>query len=372
MNEQEELFDKLDQEILSCIPAMKYAQENISRIIDLAYKNTVRKVYTTQGYELGIVCPSLVNHRVIGGNKKGRVIKTIPEKENYCEIGYDSSDKPLYFKNINEFGTEFTDFIFEYGGYTWAMDMELYGQGELSREVKPHRIKKYSYDKQNRIQFYAQIDAPHNDSAISSSFGFGIFNYYEYYDDTEKPIICHFYHYAAYVRTPTNERDVRQFSEYLYEISSDMKNIKAYIKKDGEYIFSREIKSGGNKSNKPKPAADSYDRFSEWLDSELDKRIPEKGGVYFDLFEPSEDGFGIYFCITKYFDKDDDWACNVEYSSETMFTVCTNGAMEWKNALDTAAKMIKKYLRNGNNCMLLNKYAGIGVGFPDSDIVYLR
>ena len=35
MNEQEELFDKLDQEILSCIPAMKYAQENISRIVDM-------------------------------------------------------------------------------------------------------------------------------------------------------------------------------------------------------------------------------------------------------------------------------------------------------------------------------------------------
>ena len=360
-------MDQLDDEIRSCFPASEYAQEHIEKIIEAAYQNCVRKVYTTRADELGIACPSLVNHRVIGGNKKGRILKAIPEKAAYCEIGYDGDDTPLYFKSVNEFRTEFTYFFFEYGGAVWAMEMEMFAKGELYRSIPTHKLKKFYYDDKDRIKFYAVMD----------TFGFAIANMYEYPDDETKPIICHFYYYVTHlekVPAPAKERwGGTQFYEHLYEITTDLKTITEYNKNaDGAYIFSRQITSGGKKSAKPKAAADSFRKFSEWLDLELEKKIPKNGGVYFDLFSPTEDGFGIYFCISETFTPDDDdWACEPAYWSDNMHMVVTNGELELEKALNTAVKLIKKYLREGKYKSNLRTYDGIGTSFSDGDIEYI-
>ena len=367
MPDKNNIMDRLDAEIRSCFPASEYAQEHIGEIIETAYQNCVRKVYTTRADELGIACPSLVNHRVIGGKKRGRILKTPPDNAAYCEIGYDCDEKPLYFKSVNEFRTEFTYFFFEYGGAVWAMEMEMLAKGELYRSIPSHKLKKFYYDEKRRIKFYAEM----------ATYGFAIANMYEYPDDETKPIICHFYYYVTHlekVPDPTKARwDKTQFYEHLYEITPDLKTITEYNKNaDGEYIISRQITSGGKKSTKPKAAADSFEKFAEWLDSELEKEIPENSGIYFDLFSPTEDGFGIYFCITETFaPDDDDWACEPAYCSEKMHMVVTNGEMEWENALSTAVKLIKKYLREGKYKSILRKYDGIGTSFSDGDIEYI-
>lgn len=377
MIENKELFDWLNNELLSCIPAVKYAQENIKEIISRAYQDCVRKVYTTLGYDLGIACPSLINHRVIGGHKKGRVVKEIPQNANYCEIGYNQDDAPLYFKMINTFGTQDTYFFFDYGGSVWAMEMEMIAKSGVYRSVSPHKIKKYQYDDNKRVKFYAEMYAPHKSFGEAGLRGNILVNVYEYPEDEEKPIICHLYDYAASLSenpdAGTNDNTMKQFSDYLYEITPDLKTITEYIKnKEEEFIFSRQIVSGSKKSSKPKASPDSFVRFSEWLDQELEKEIPDSGGIYFDLFEPTEDGFGIYFCVTKEFNADDDeWACYVNYSSDQMFMVQTSGLLEWENALSAAVKLIKKYLREGKYKSVLRKYAGIGTSFADSDIEYI-
>ncbi len=367
MSDNNKIMDQLDAEIRSCFPASEYAQEHIEEIIEKAYQNCVKKVYTTRGYDLGIACPSLVNHRVIGGHKKGRIIKSIPEKDAYCEIGYDNNNQPLYFKSVNEFRSEDTYFFFEYDNAFWAMEMESVYKNKRTRFVRSSKIKKYYYDEKGRIRFYAEMEC----------YGYALANIYAYPDDETKPIICHFYRYVTHLEkepVPDKERwNGTLFYACLYEITPDLKTITEYNQNaDGEYRFSRQISSGGKKSSKPKAAADSYDRFAEWLDSELEKDIPVSGGVYFDLFSPTEDGFGIYFCIAATFDiNDDDWACEPAYCSDHMHMVVTNGQLEWENAQNTAIKLIEKYLRKGKYQNLLKEYDGIGTSFSDGDIAYL-
>ena len=367
MSDKNKIMDQLDEEIRSCFPAITYAQEHVEEIIAAAYQDCVRKVFTTRGSDLGIACPSLVNHRVIGGHKKGRILKSIPEKDAYCEIGYDSDQKPLYFKSVNEYRSEDTYFFFVFDNAIWAMEMESIYKNEVHRRVMPHRMKKSVYDEKGRILFYAEIE----------SYGFALANLYEYPADATEPIICHFYYYVTHLEKepdPAKERwDNTQFYEHLYVISPDLKVITEYnIHADGACVFSRQITSGVKKAGKLKAAADSYQKFAEWLDAELENEIPVSGGVYFDLFSPAEDGFGIYFNITETFDPDDDdWACEPAYCSDKMHMISTNGALEWEDALSTSVRLIRKYMREGKYKSNLRQYDGIGTAFSDGDIAYV-
>ncbi len=188
MNNNRELFNWLDSEIFSIDAAMDFAREHLNEIIDSAYQNCVRKVWTTQGYDLGIANPDLILHRVIGGRKKGRIVKKIPQNANYSEIGYDKDGAPLYFKNINIYGSEDTYFFFQYDGFTWAMELESVNRGETRRRISTYNIKKFCFDEKGRIHSYADI----------SRSGSAIVTVYEYPEEPEQPIICHFYYYVAF------------------------------------------------------------------------------------------------------------------------------------------------------------------------------
>ncbi|MBQ8966899.1 hypothetical protein [Ruminococcus sp.] len=364
MTDEEKVMDMLDSEIRSCYPLLGYAEEHLDEIIDGAYGGAVRKAYTTRASDLGIVCPSLILHRVVGGAKRGRVLKSVPEKGAYCEIGYDAADRPLYFKMVNQFGSEETYFFVEYEGACWAVDLEAVYKGDVSRRISSFKMKKFRRDEKGRILFYAEMEP----------FGFAHGEVYEYPDDEGADMICHSYYYVTHTdREPIPSRprwEGTRFSEKLYGITADLKVINEYSRNaEGEFVFSRQLVSGGKKSAK---AAESFEKFSRWLDSELEKDIPDEGGVYFDLFPPAEDGFGIYFCVTEGFDKDDDdWACGTVYRSEKMHMMPASGALEDEAALGTAVKLIKKYLREGVHKDVLRRYGGIGTAFADGDIEYI-
>ncbi len=357
------LFIEFDNEIENGKNIIKYAEEHIDEFVTRREK-CARTVYTTLGYELGIACPSLINHRVIGGHKRGRIIKEKNEKEGYCEIGYDENNMPVHFTYINSFGTEDAYFFFEYGGYHWAVN--LYGRKDSSYygQYAHGDVYKYCYDEKGRILYYAKISG----ASITS-------NKYEYSDDENESIICHFYHYVP--RLKDSDKSVpagyehSPMKEYLYKLSSDRKVIQEYYKSKEEYIFDRKICSKGGKSAKPKIATDSFEHLTKWLDDVLLKDIPTNGGIYFEIFGATEDGFGLSFCVTKDFiPDDDDWGCDVIYSSD-VFMISTNGEMEWEVVLKNAVRLLKKYLREGGNRSVLKKYKGIGTGFSDSDIKYI-
>lgn len=357
------LFVEFDNEIESINAAIKYAEEHFDELA-ARRENSVRTVYTTLGYNLGIACPDPINHRVIGGRKRGRIIKEKNETEGYCEIGYDENDKPVHFTYINSFGTESADFFFEYNGYHWAAQLCTDKESKYYGKNPYNEIIKYCYDEQGRILYYAEIST----SSISA-------NKYEYPENEAAPIICRSYYYVP--NLSKSSKDIPAGYEHspmfidLYEISPDMKVIRDYYKSGEEFVFRREICSKGKKSAKPKIAEDSYERLAEWLDKELDKDIPTDGGVYFDIFSETEDGFGLSLCITEDFTPDDDdWGCYVKYSSD-MHMVSTNGEMEWEDVLKNVVRLLKKYLRSGEKRALLKKYKGVGTAYSDSDIEYI-
>lgn len=372
MIENKEIMQWLNKEIIDCIPAADYANKLAEEIIEHAYQNTVQKVYTTFANELGLASPDLINHRVIGGAKRGKVIKKIPEGRGYCEIGYDSDDKPLYFKQTNTFGNVDTKFIFLFEDTYYAMNLERIYSGKVTRTLEMFpRIIKFRYDEKGRIAYYAhQISIPVGGLGASI-----IANEYKYPSSEAEHITCHRYYYVTNISQDGKviEGSRIQLSDTFYEISSDYKTITEYKQqKDGEFVFSRKIESASKKSAKSSVLDDNYRKFEAWLDSQLEMDIPTEGGVYFDLFGPNEDGFGIYFDITEDFTpNDDDWACYVVYASENMFMVNTNDEMKYDKATKEVAKLIKKYLKEGKNKAKLKKYKGIGTAFPSADIVYI-
>lgn len=372
MIENKEIMQWLNKEIIDCIPAADYANKHVEEIIEHAYQNTVQKVYTTFANELGLASPDLINHRVIGGAKRGKVIKKIPEGRGYCEIGYDSDERPLYFKQINEFGSVDTNFIFLFEDTYYAMNLERIYSGKVIRALEPFpRIIKFSFDEKGRIAYYA-----HEISIPLGSLGASIIaNEYKYPSTEDELVSCHSYYYVTHISKDGKvlEESKTQLSDTFYEISSDYKTITEYRQqKDGEFVFSRKIESARKKSAKSSVLDYNYQEFEAWLDSQLEMDIPTEGGVYFDLFGPNEDGFGIYFDITEDFTPDDDdWAGYVVYASENMFMVNTNAEIEYDKATKEVAKLIKKYLKEGKNKDKLKKYKGIGTAFPDADILYI-
>ncbi|MBQ3162029.1 MAG: hypothetical protein IJC04_07880 [Oscillospiraceae bacterium] len=357
------LFVEFDNEIKSREKAIKYAEEHAYELI-AARENCGKVVYSTYGYSLGVACPDLINHRVIGGHKRGRVIKSIEGVDDYSIIGYDSKGKLVHYTNVNSFGTEEAYFVFELENYIWAVTLFTDKSKDYFGKFAYLNVIKFRFDERGRILLYASIGKGSLDM-----------NRYEYPDNENEPIICRKYHYVPGLYQ--SSKDIPAGYEHspmsidLYEISPDMKVIRDYYKSGEEFVFRREICSKGKKSAKPKIAEDSYERLAEWLDKELEKDIPTDGGVYFDIFSETEDGFGLSLCITEDFTPDDDdWGCYVKYSSD-MHMVSTNGEMEWEDVLKNVVRLLKKYLRSGEKRALLKKYKGVGTAYSDSDIEYI-
>ena len=357
------LFVEFDEEIKSREKAIKYAEEHAYELIS-ARDKCEKNIYSTKGYGLGVACPDLINHRVIGGHKRGRIIKSIDGLDDYSTIGFDKDGKLIHYTHINSFGTEEAYFAFEFEGFTWAVPLCTDKSNVYFGKFGILDVIKFKYDEKGRILSYASI-----------SKGSLSMNKYEYPDNEFEPIICHMYYYveglnqsskdipAGYAHSP--------MSEYRYELSPDLKVIREFCKRGDDFVFSREICSKGKKSAKPKIASDSFEKMCAWLDGELEKELPCEGGVYFDIFSASEDGFGISLCITEDFDPDnDDWACYVKYDTN-MHMVSTNGEMEWEDVLKSVVRLLKKYLREGKNRARLKNYKGIGTAYSDSDIEYL-
>ncbi len=383
---QAELFERFDGDILSVEKVRKYIKENAGAIIRAASEKCVKTVMTTRSYELGIACPSLVNHRVIGGHKRGRVIRKKPENDAYTLIGYDSDGKPLFHNVINEYGSEDKYYFFDFDGYTWAVGICDDENSKSFGEMRPYgHTYKWQYDEQGRISYYASMEFINFDTLNDTFSGRVMANIYEYPEDAGEPVICRFYDYNRPRPTPPhlssilkdkfaagrlNEKPFLN-TDFLYEIYPD-DSIKAYYRKDNGYVFSREITSSKRKkSAKPAVAQDSYEKLCKWIDNALSEDIPDDGGIYFDLFSATEDGFGIYLQITSSFDpEDDEWGCDVVWSSE-MLMIETNGEMEWQSVLNASARLLRKYFREGDKRNVLKGYMGAGVSFPDGDTEYI-
>ncbi len=315
-----------------------------------AEQRATKKVITTQGYDLGIICPSLVRHIVIGGHKKGRIVKTIPEGKSYQIISYDADGKPIAFRSGNKFGIQNAYFFFQYGEFIWAADMNEKGSMPYSRL---HRIR---YDAQGRIlSFYT----------IEKTFLFGE----EYAYAESKPIECLYYNYVPN-RFHTS-KDVPAGYEgspmrlYRYLIYED--KIDGYEKTGEQFVFTKTFKR-----KKTKSTVSPEVQFVRQLDRFLrNAEMSENSGVYFELHEGNDDMYRIYVDITPKFDaENDDWACNAETVLGEI-NITKHSDMEWEEIQDTAENLIRSYLVKGSFKDKLLSCAGIGTGFAEGDLILI-
>lgn len=356
------LFERFDKILESYDSTVKYAEEHFEELRD-SEQNAAKKVMTTLGYDLGIACPSLIIHKIVRGNKKGRIIKEIPKgKEcNYNIISYDKEAKPVAIRPYNKWGAQDATYFFQYEGYIWAVCLyDNSGKGTCSD------LYRMLYENGRIQSFYI----------MGKSHLWG--EEYEYPQDEAEPIRCKRYYYVPN-RVETSKdipagHEHSPMTEWLYEISRDGKTIAEYVKQGEGYDFYREYVTGKlKKSATPKPAPDTFERFCEWLDGELKKELPDTScGVYFSLTEGNEDGFDITMCFTEHFDKEDEeWACDVTAEFGT-FTAATNGECHWENILAWSCKYLKKYLQKGTQAEKLKSFAGIGAGFDEGDVEIIK
>ncbi|MGN1107447.1 MAG: hypothetical protein ACI4RH_12400 [Huintestinicola sp.] len=360
----EELICRFDKIIESRKGAIKYAEEHYDEL-RAKEQNADKQVITSLGYDLGIACPSPLIHKVIRGNKKGRILKAVPEdKEKSYELVSYINGKPVSFRHYSKFGTYSAYYFFEYDGLEWAVD--LYDDKGKATTLDVF-CWKYEGD---RLDFFYKI------SGISL-----IAEQYCYAPSGEAS--CNWYHYIQplYKSLPqyATGNENCQLYEYYYEITDD-NTIKCYEeKKNGEFIYTGDILSSKRKSSaSPVPEKDTEEKFFLWLDSAV-KEPPEGAkAAYFCLYDCSDIGFDIELFYTVRFDPDDDeWACeyffeNGEPVSEGRFSVVTNGAMEYEKQLAYCKKLIKGYLKNGERRELFSALEGVGTGFSDGDVFLLK
>lgn len=345
----ENLFAQWD-DILACQETVLHYADGLCAALHDAERNAVQQVITTQGYDLGIACPSLVRHIVIGGHKKGKIVKDIPQGKNYQIISYDAEDKPIAFRSVNSFGVQNAYFFFPFQGFIWAADMNANGTLPYSR------LYRMQYDAQGRIlSFYI----------IERTFLSG-----EEYTYTEgKPTECLCYDYvphkcktaknipAGYAGSPI------RLSRYVIHADT----IDGYEKMGEKFVFVKTFRMRNAKSTTPPEM-----QFIRQLDSLLQNAaLPKHCGVYFELHEGNEAMYRIDVSLTPTFDaEDEEWACTVEtVLGELMITKLPD--MEWKDIQDTAAKLIRFYLKEGQYRTKLLSCGGIGTGFGDGDLILL-
>ena len=112
-----------------------------------------------------------------------------------------------------------------------------------------------------------------------------------------------------------------------------------------------------------------YTPFSWWLDSILEKPLPDGTvAINFNLYDDGDNHWSIELVATSSFDsEDDDWACDELFATR-------ENPFEWQEDSDFnkvqsfAEEIIRRYLTEGKYKDVLTKYKAIGLGFVDGDI----
>ena len=118
-----------------------------------------------------------------------------------------------------------------------------------------------------------------------------------------------------------------------------------------------------------------YIPFSWWLDSVLEKPLPDEAvAINFNLYDDGDSHWSMELVATSSFDSgDDDWACDELFATrENLFQWKEN--CDFNKTLSFAEEIIRRYLAEGKYKDILTKYKAIGLGFVDGDIslIYMK
>lgn len=120
-----------------------------------------------------------------------------------------------------------------------------------------------------------------------------------------------------------------------------------------------------------------YNAFADWLNSLLEKDMPENTKAYnFNLYEEEDETYGIQLTASDRFYENDggEWACSEIYSSEEDIFYIDHS--DEKNAdrqrgMEFICSLINEYLKNGKYSDKLKNSKAVGAGFVDGDIEIL-
>ena len=120
-----------------------------------------------------------------------------------------------------------------------------------------------------------------------------------------------------------------------------------------------------------------YNAFADWLNSLLEKDVPENTKAYnFNLYEEEDETYGIQLIASDRFYENDggEWACSEIYSSEEDIFYIDHS--DEKNAdrqrgMEFICSLINEYLKNGKYSDKLKNSKAVGAGFVDGDIEIL-
>ena len=121
-----------------------------------------------------------------------------------------------------------------------------------------------------------------------------------------------------------------------------------------------------------------YQEFSEWLDQQLNKDLPEGVVAFnFNLYEGASDTpeYHIELIGADYFDEDDDdWPGNEVFTTrDDLFIIKrTEDISRWKKGLKLMTSLVSKYLQDGKYADKLKGAEAVGIGFVDGDLHILH
>ena len=143
------LYEDFDQIMTLQMELMNSVAEKYIELFENVKRNTSERKYGTQNMYLGYFCPSLVMDKTVGGFKKGKLYKDIPNAKsgNYVVYDIDSKGKLLRIQNINKYGTVVetyiirennTEFSVKFSGkkltiYNGPSTRTIYENGKLKR-----------------------------------------------------------------------------------------------------------------------------------------------------------------------------------------------------------------------------------------------
>lgn len=117
------------------------------------------------------------------------------------------------------------------------------------------------------------------------------------------------------------------------------------------------------------------ERFNQWLDSVLEKDIPNEVVAFnFNIYEDPDMRWSVEVVGTSFFDENnDDWACNevTEFGTrEKPFSWQEDTT--WEEVLFKVKNQVSKYLEEGKYSWKLEDKKAVACGFVDGDLVILH
>lgn len=142
------LFDALIEERNDVVEYfLKYSTEIIQRVETAK----CHELYSTKAEDLGLLTPSLIRDKIIGGYHKGRKLKQKPEEKAYIVYEFDEDMKPLRLRKYNEpCSLDVTFYFINYNNVLFAVpckegeELFIYPTTTHKMEYKDGKIWKYS------------------------------------------------------------------------------------------------------------------------------------------------------------------------------------------------------------------------------------